>query len=72
MKKSTEEVKCVVIGDGAVGIKIEIIKNFNKKKKKGKTSMIHSFYLDIFPEPYCPTVFDNCENPPKYLKLDGN
>lgn len=49
-----QAIKCVVVGDGAVGKYIYII---NILKFKGKTCMLMSFSNNTFPQEYVPTVF---------------
>ena len=36
-------IKCVIVGDGAVG----------------KTALLHTYSTGVFPEDYMPTIFDN-------------
>ena len=43
MAASMRDIKCVIVGDGAVG----------------KTSLLIRYNHDRFPSDYCPTVFDN-------------
>ena len=60
------EVKCVVVGDGAVGKPISFTfyisyQCINIKKQIGKTCMLISYTEGKFPKEYVPTVFDNYE-----------
>lgn len=55
-----QTIKCVVVGDGAVG-KDEIINIFTfiLSLLSGKTCILMSYAQDVFPREYLPTVFDN-------------
>ncbi len=56
-----QSLKCVVVGDGAVGKNyiFTIGSYVFERRCSGKTSMLITYTKNEFPHEYVPTVFDN-------------
>ncbi|CAF2477276.1 unnamed protein product [Rotaria sp. Silwood2] len=60
--RAMRAIKCVVVGDGAVGKRISVVnltQNYSSSSHTGKTCLLASYAQNKFLGEYRPTIFDN-------------